>query len=99
MRSMHATGNLMLRDGYNVEKAQSVLQKALLVDASTLGAPSREIAINAQEIGEMLKASVARGEVINVSQKRFKCPCCSKVFRKKSVMHQHALNDCTELKE
>lgn len=95
--SIHRCANFVMRDGLNLEKAQSLILKAMLCDLSSIPeySESRKEKHWRSMIREMREAIEAK-RVQNYHGKTFQCPCeeCNESFKTKTKQIAHTLNDC-----
>ena len=95
---MHKCGNLLMRDGLNLDKAQSILIKSFIVDITSLSCYKPPVNLSTTEIGELLQEQLDSGNVQNYHDKKFKCVACGRAFKKLSLAQKHSLEECDSLK-
>ena len=87
--SMHRCGNLLLRDGKNLEKAQSVIQLAFICDPETVPGykqpPSKTLNC------AWIKNCLEKKTVQNAEDRRYECPVCNRTFARKKNQVKHTL--------
>ena len=92
--SMHRCGNLLLRDGKNLEKAQSVIQLAFICDPETVPGykqPPSKTLKRWDTIQREIKNCLEKKTVQNAEDRRYECPVCNRTFARKKNQVKHTL--------
>ena len=101
---MHRCGNMLLRDGKNLEIAQSAIQLALILVRKPETVPGykppRSTTLKRWDTMQReMKLCISNKSVKNAEDKRYHCPVCDKSFARKKNQLKHTLLGTCGLKK